>query len=466
MKLRVENYKSIISDSFDFSQINILIGENSAGKSSIIKLFLLLKQGMMGYKNRTSFNLALKGEYFDFGNFKDLISFNKVDEKIVFEFEFDNYHEFYVEFINDFFENYIIQYDQEVKDFINFTIDNVVKLKFEFDSNIKHHSGVVTTIYNEYIGEITLESFVNENVTFKTDSCNLLFNEKGKVTEYSSIEFEKESFYKYLKSDSLLEVIKKQESNLNDKEIFIKFLPISFLLISQNYLEVILDRITYINPIHSSPKRYFIIDDPNTIRDDSLESMVNLLNDEEIITPETKVQLLKRLNDAINFLGIANEIKLEEASNNIPVVEVKAKIRNFWSNIMDVGYGLSLQLPIIFKIIMNGIIGRGNLIIIEQPEVHLHPQLQAKFIETIIKYGGECRFIIETHSEHIIRKLQLLVKNKEYGLTHKDVSIHYFKRKEEGSQISNHKILEDGRLSKNLPSGFFDSSYLLAKELL
>jgi AAA15 family ATPase/GTPase len=59
MNLHVKNYKSIINNSFDFSKINILIGENSAGKSSIIKLLLLLKQSMMGYKNRTSFNLAL-----------------------------------------------------------------------------------------------------------------------------------------------------------------------------------------------------------------------------------------------------------------------------------------------------------------------------------------------------------------------------------------------------------------------
>lgn len=175
--------------------------------------------------------------------------------------------------------------------------------------------------------------------------------------------------------------------------------------------------------------------------------------------------LIERLNEALNFLGIADEIKFESAEN-MPVIELRAKIKDFWSNITDVGYGLSLQLPILFRTIIAGIVSEKKILIIEQPEVHLHPQLQAKFIETIIKFGGNSIFFIETHSEHIVRKLQSIIKNEKYGLKPSDVTIYYFKREKDGSKISEHKILENGKLSMNFPQGFFDTSYSLAKELL
>ena len=103
---------------------------------------------------------------------------------------------------------------------------------------------------------------------------------------------------------------------------------------------------------------------------------------------------------------------------------------------------------------------------IEQPEVHLHPKLHAKLIEALVKLSTNTTYFIETHSEHIIRKLQVLVKDKSNELTEDDVSIHYFVRRKEQSEITQHRINKVGILSPKFPSGFFDNSYLLSKELL
>lgn len=467
MYLRLENYKSITNNEFNFSNINILIGENSAGKSSLLKFFLLLKQSMLGFRNRSSFNLALKGEIFDFGSFKDIISFNEINNKLIFEFEFTNYHEFYVEFLNSYLDTVISNHPQFTEDFVNLTRNNDVRIRFEIDHNIKNHSGTKISIYSKYIGEVELKSYVKDNKAFKNDVCDVLFNSPdNQVIEYPEVEFEREAFFKYCKVESLQEIIKEKNGFENDGDVLKAFFPISYLLISQNFLETILEEIEYINPINSNPKRYFMLEEignKNTGMD--LESIVNILNDEDIYSEKTRDALIRNMNEAIKFLGIADEIKFE-SSEKIPVVELKAKISDFWSNITDVGYGLSLQLPILFRTIIAGLISTNKLIFIEQPEVHLHPKLQAKFIETILKFGGDNIFFIETHSEHIVRKLQSMVKNEDYKLLPKDVSIYYFEREEKGSKISNHKILESGKLSKNFPTGFFDTSYLLAKELL
>jgi predicted ATPase len=466
MHLHLENYKSIINNSFEFSKVNILIGENSAGKSSLIKFFILLKQSLIGFKNRSSFNISLKGEFFDFGSFKDIISFNELNNKLVFEFEFKNYHQFYFDFFQENLGTIIENHPQVSEDFLNLTLNNEVKIKFEIDPTIKKHDATVITIYSKYIGEIVLKSYTQENLTFKQDLCNILHSTPNKTIEYSSVEFEREAFFKFVKAESLQESIKLANEFQSEEEVIKEFLPLTYLLIGQNYLENILENIEYINPLHSNPKRYFMLEETgSSTANFDLDYIVNKLNDDEVFTKETRQKLVETLNEAIVFLGIADEIKFELAEK-MPVVELKAKIKDFWSNITDVGYGLSLQLPILFRTIIAGLIDENRILLIEQPEVHLHPQLQAKFIETIIKYGGNSIFFIETHSEHIIRKLQSLVKSDQNELAPSDVSIYYFKREKLGSTISEHRIQENGKLTKNFPSGFFDSSYLLAKELL
>jgi predicted ATPase len=109
---------------------------------------------------------------------------------------------------------------------------------------------------------------------------------------------------------------------------------------------------------------------------------------------------------------------------------------------------------------------KGQTILIEQPEVHLHPTLQAKFIETLLGIGNKNVYFIETHSEHIVRKLQVLVKEKKFKLKPEDITIHYFKREPTKFEVTEHKILENGKLSPSFPQGFFDASYSLVKQLL
>lgn len=128
---------------------------------------------------------------------------------------------------------------------------------------------------------------------------------------------------------------------------------------------------------------------------------------------------------------------------------------------------MSLQIPIIFQAVLSEFYTRnGETLLIEQPEVHLHPNLQSKFIETLLSIGNKNRYFIETHSEHIIRKLQVLVKQKKFSLKPDDITIHYFKREPKQFKISSHRIEKDGRLNPQFPTGFFDTSYNLIKELL
>ena len=110
-----------------------------------------------------------------------------------------------------------------------------------------------------------------------------------------------------------------------------------------------------------------------------------------------------------------------------------------------------------------------TIIYIEEPENHLHPKFQSlladMFLEAYQKYN--IHFIIETHSEYLIRKLQLHVANKEIDFSADDLSLNYVDTAEQGFAFNKPiEVQEDGRLKGSFGSGFFDEADKLAVELI
>ncbi|MCY7362642.1 MAG: DUF3696 domain-containing protein [Ignavibacteria bacterium] len=107
-----------------------------------------------------------------------------------------------------------------------------------------------------------------------------------------------------------------------------------------------------------------------------------------------------------------------------------------------------------------------NTLLIEQPELHLHPKLQSKlaelFSETI--KNSDNNMFIETHSEHLIRKIQVLIANGELDMD--KVSVMYFDNNEGSTKIKKMEIEENGFFKEPWPYGFFDDSANLSWELL
>ncbi|RLD51191.1 MAG: hypothetical protein DRI94_06700 [Bacteroidetes bacterium] len=139
------------------------------------------------------------------------------------------------------------------------------------------------------------------------------------------------------------------------------------------------------------------------------------------------------------------------------------------TNIADLGTGANQIIALLTKIILMSNSKVKN-IIVEEPEINLHPNLQSKladlFVDANKKFG--IKFIIETHSEYLIRKLQYLTAKKV--IKPEDVAVYYFndpKNLKEGEeQVINLKIREDGMMDKDFGSGFFDESVKLTTDLL
>ncbi len=111
-----------------------------------------------------------------------------------------------------------------------------------------------------------------------------------------------------------------------------------------------------------------------------------------------------------------------------------------------------------------------STIAIEEPEVHLHPMFQSMLAEMFAEaYSNyNIHFIVETHSEYIIRKLQLLVANKK--IVNSDISILYVydekRRPGYEPQVKRIGITDNGTLDGHFGEGFFDEADTLSMSLL
>ena len=299
-------------------------------------------------------------------------------------------------------------------------------------------------------------------------------NLDGNSILLNDITYDKEGFLSLVKGSSLHSSIRgfykfSEEDLVQDGEAKIAFqnafFPIAYLLVIQNYLKYYIEKIEYINPIKTFPSRIYLVkDDKQAAHINDIEDFVNFFSRNKELSDKYLKDFIKILND----FGIANELEILK-DERLPVLELRVKINDLFSNINDVGYGVSLQLPIILKCFLAEVMPEkhGSIIFIEQPEVHLHPKLHAKLIETILKLSKHTTYFIETHSEHIIRKLQVAVKNKSTSkVVSDDVTIHYLIRGKKVSVVTHHTIQESGKLNPVFASGFFDNSYMLSKELL
>jgi predicted ATPase len=121
----------------------------------------------------------------------------------------------------------------------------------------------------------------------------------------------------------------------------------------------------------------------------------------------------------------------------------------------NVGFGISYTLPIIVAALAST---PGTIILIENPEAHLHPKGQVKMGELLaLAASGGVQVVIETHSDHVLNGIRLAVHGGK--LDPKDVQLHYFQRQNREGQIMTDvvspKIDRNGRIDR-WPDGFFD----------
>lgn len=115
-----------------------------------------------------------------------------------------------------------------------------------------------------------------------------------------------------------------------------------------------------------------------------------------------------------------------------------------WRNLIDVGYGISQALPILTELLRSDM---PTIFLLQQPEVHLHPQAQAALgtLFCQVAAGGR-QLVVETHSDYIIDRVRMDVRDGKTDLKPEDVSVLYFEPRDLHVKIHSIRIDQAGNV--------------------
>ncbi len=117
----------------------------------------------------------------------------------------------------------------------------------------------------------------------------------------------------------------------------------------------------------------------------------------------------------------------------------------------NVGFGLTYVLPIVIACLSAR---PGSLVLLENPEAHLHPQGQTQMAMLAASAAAQgAQVIMETHSDHVLNGVRLAVKQGR--VTPEQTVLHYFRRNGTGAEVVTPRINSAGKLDQ-WPDGFFD----------
>lgn len=201
--------------------------------------------------------------------------------------------------------------------------------------------------------------------------------------------------------------------------------------------------------------------------------LVNNSNTNEYTTSQFVNNWLTKykIGDKLTVIGVGAGLGAEIYLHNNGVKRLLA----------DEGYGITQLASLLLQIDLiknkhqyndnnENLVYAPTFISVEEPEIHLHPKYQSKlaemFVEAYQKFN--IHFIIETHSEYLIRRLQVLVADKENAITPKEISLNYVEKDGNTGVSSNRKIevCEDGYLDDTFGEGFFDEATKWSKKLI
>ena len=208
-------------------------------------------------------------------------------------------------------------------------------------------------------------------------------------------------------------------------------------------------------PIRSKPLRTYERRRPTS--DSEGTSIPNFLFEALLGKDEYSLALKQVLENFGEASGLFDEISIRALGKRgsepfqIQIRKYSGGLKGPARNLIDVGYGVSQALPVITELLRPD---APSLFLLQQPEVHLHPSAQAALGSLFCQVAGPKRqLLIETHSDHLIDRVRMDVRDGTSNLTPDDVSILYFERGELDVKIHSLGIDEQGNIT-NAPPGY------------
>lgn len=407
---RVQNIRRVKdSGMMDYPTISLLFGKNSSGKTSLLRAPLLLKQA---FDNTYGNEAILAGRYLDLGSYKEAVSDGLVSRDI--------------------------------------KLTAVLgPLRGVSRSSIKRVNPVLQPLLDGMQVDVTIH-----------------WNQRAGQPQYAKISFSKIS----AEGEPIVNLVRTGPESfrveISDFPHYTVDLPlsptatrfmdlppqtgeeaaqgISFgLFYISTALQQGVSELIHIGPLREEPQRSYRTE--TTAISASAESAVAVLRSGEGIDA---------IQRSLKQLKMAEEVRLQKLAPGFVAVSLHDPESGRIDNLADVGFGVSQVLPILATL---ATAMPSSTILIEQPELHLHPEAQGALADVLIELALErrLRLVIETHSEHLLLRIQRRIAEAE-TLHPSDVAVYFV----DGGSVSRAQISPLGQIDPSaMPSGFFDEDW-------
>ncbi len=432
-KLTIRNFKSWEICDLEFGKVTALFGANSSGKTSILQFLLMLKQTASS-RDRRIFNFGgYESDFVDLGSYDSAVYGHDVRKSIGFE----------LAWIPSYQENPQVKIlKSHVAVFYSYINNEIAIESREFKSLLEDWNHLYSDDANPY--EYKENIVLNDDTYFVTNSWDNSDKPKkrARITSFyggSTLDFDPDD-NEYWHTTTESEAI-------------------------GSSLKAILSSTQYLGPLRAYPQREYrwTGERPSTVGvrgEFAIQTMLADLVTRQANGKKTQGKLLAATNAWLKRLGVVEEIELRPVGEKSRLYEVIVKSPNFKheANLADVGFGVSQVLPIV---VMAHLVPEGSLIILEQPELHLHPNVQTQLADFFLELSVErnIQFLIESHSERLMQRLQQLLVEKPGKLAplkDNDLRFYFCRRDPDGSVLEPVHSDLDGSIT-NIPGDFYDS---------
>ena len=441
-RLRIKNLKGL-RDTGDMAirPLTFLIGPNSAGKSTVIEALLMIRQTVDSRDMRNP--LLIDGPYVRLNSYRDLIYGHQTENKLSIEL--------------DFIPGYKDQGFGLVRLFDNIEISLSASFRYNDATSQIHPERVTFEAHpqndttSRFIEGVKSE-IVRNDEEFYTFSFEVKYNEEMTFDNSWGIPYinwgeHPSKFYEYPPAET---------SDLGVEEgDWIS--ELAFML------EGVFDSSFYLGPLRAEPNRIYVISgetpqDVGLHGERSVDVLKSAGGDAELAP-----KLFEKVSHWLKKFDMAVDVNLRELTDGYFFVELINPYTKISVNLADTGFGGSQVLPVIVQGFYQS---PQSVLLFEQPEIHLHPRSQATLGDLFIDIAkDDKRLIVETHSEHMISRIQRRIA--EGTVKREDVAIHYFEPNKEGTRVFEIKLNEVGQfIDEGLPENFFAEGYIESMEHL
>ncbi len=401
--LGLKNFKCFEELNVKFAPITLLTGANSSGKSSLINAILAVLQ-----TEQFPFYLSPNGKYVNMGSFEEMVRWNANNQ--------------FLEIAIDTTWGY---YD----DGVNFVVeeDNLTS-KSKWERNLSNDLPMLKSVVlgQENSDRIDIERVGNSKYNIET----ILLDWRSEKVENDN-----------LRLDSIDQI----RFHYNWPE------PIKELLDTErHYQRMIGPDFNYIGSYREIPVRTYY-QKPKAVERISSEGGGYI--DQIVEWEENDDWKFGALIRSMQDIELLHSVKTSRLKGGRFELNVKVKETANLTSLVDVGFGISQFLPIIVADLQ---LSDHSCLAVSQPEIHLHPKIQATFgnyLANQIKRTQK-QYIIETHSEYLLNRIRLLLVTGE--LKPEDVRVLYFENDGVKSTVHDVEFTTKGAV-KGAPDSFFDT---------